>query len=100
MEKKEITASSSLKTLHTFIDKEGLLRVGGRLQQSTLVYQTMHQMILPSNHHFTIMVVSAEQISLHYAGTISHRLGPTRNKTITKGYIVIYVCFVTKAVHN
>jgi len=53
MEKQEFAARSSLKTLHPFIDKEGLLRVGGRLQQSTLPYQTMHQMILLSNHHFT-----------------------------------------------
>ena len=68
MEQQEVAASSSLKTLHPFIDKEGLLRVGGRLQQSTLPYQTMHQMILPSNHHFTKLVVSAEHIRLHHAG--------------------------------
>jgi len=68
MEKQEVAASSYLKTLHPFIDKEGLLRVGGRLQQSTLPYQTMHQMILPSNHHFTKLVVSAEHIRLHHAG--------------------------------
>ena len=41
-EKQEVASSSSLKTLHTFIVKEGLLRVGGRLQQSTLPYQAMH----------------------------------------------------------
>jgi len=46
MEQQEVAVSSSLKTLHPFIDKDGLLRVGGRLQQSTLPYQTMHQMIL------------------------------------------------------
>ena len=34
-----------------------------------------------------------------YAGPISLRLGPPRSKTITKGYIAIFVCFVTKAVH-
>jgi hypothetical protein len=45
IEQKEIASSSSLKTLHTFIDKEGLLRVGGRLQQSTPPHQAMHQMI-------------------------------------------------------
>ena len=39
MEQQEVAASISLKTLHPFIDKEGLLRVGGRLQQSTLPYQ-------------------------------------------------------------
>ena len=68
MEQQEVVASSSLKTLHPFIDKEGLLRVEGRLQQSTPPYKTMHQMILPSNHHFTKLVVSAEHIRLHHAG--------------------------------
>ena len=34
-----------------------------------------------------------------YAGPISLRLGPPRSKTITKGYIAIFVCFVTKALH-
>ena len=68
MEQQEVASSSSLKTLHPFIDKEGLLRVGGRLQQSTLLYQAMHQMILPANHHFTKLVVSAEHLRLHHAG--------------------------------
>ena len=67
MEQQDVSASSSLKTLHPFIDKEGLLRVGGRLQQFTLPYQTMHHMILPSNHHFTKLVFSAEHIRLHHA---------------------------------
>ena len=52
MEQQEVASTSSLKTLHPFIDQEGLLRVG-RLQQSTLPYQAMHQMILPPNHQFT-----------------------------------------------
>jgi len=34
-----------------------------------------------------------------YAGPISLTLGPPRSKTITKCYIAILVCFVTKAVH-
>jgi hypothetical protein len=66
-EQREVASSSYLKTLHPFIDKEGLLRVGGRLQ-STLPYQAMHQMILPANHHFTKLVVSAEHLRLHHAG--------------------------------
>jgi hypothetical protein len=53
IERQEVAATSFLKTLHSFVDKEGHLRVGGRLQQFTLPYQAMHQMILPSNHHFT-----------------------------------------------
>ena len=38
-------------------------------------------------------------IGVDYAGPISLRLGPPGNKTITKGYIAVFVCFVTKAVH-
>jgi len=60
MEQQMVVANSSLKTLHSFTEKEGLPRVRVRLQQSTLPYQTMNQMILPSNHHFTKVVVSAE----------------------------------------
>jgi len=71
MEKLEVAASISLKTLHLFIDKQGLLTVGGKLQQSMLPYKTMHHMILPSNHHFTKLDVSAENIRLHKAGPIT-----------------------------
>jgi hypothetical protein len=47
-ETQEVAVNSSLKTLHPFIDKEGLLRVGRRLRHSTLPYRTIHQMILPA----------------------------------------------------
>ena len=64
MEHQEVAATSPLKTLH----QEGLLRVGGRLQRSTLPYQAMHQMILPLYHHFTKLVDSAEHGKLLHAG--------------------------------
>jgi len=66
--KQVVAANSVLKTLHPFIDNEGLIRVGGRLQHSTLPYQTRHQMILPANHHFSRFIVSAEHLRLHHAG--------------------------------
>jgi len=69
VETQEVAVNSSLKTLHPFLDKEGLLRVRGRLQHSTLPYQTRHHMILPANHHFTNLVVSAEHIRLLHAGS-------------------------------
>jgi hypothetical protein len=67
-EQQEVAAGSAFKMLHPFVDKEGILRVGGRLQQSALPYQAMHQMILPSTHHFTKLIVSAEHIRLLHAG--------------------------------
>jgi len=66
-EKQVVAVNSSLKTLHPFLDKEYLLRVGGRLQHSTLPYQTTHQMILPANH-FSKLIVSAEHMRLIHAG--------------------------------
>jgi len=66
MDQQEVESGRSLKTLQHFIDKEVLLRVGGRLQEYMLPYQIMHQTILPSNHHFTQLVVSAEHIRLHH----------------------------------
>jgi hypothetical protein len=66
--KQEVSTKSSLKCLHPFVDQEGLLRVGGRLQQSSFPYDDIHQMILPSNHYFTRIVVSAEHTRLLHAG--------------------------------
>jgi len=60
--KQEAAANCSLNTLHPIIDNDGLLRVGGRLEKSSLPYQKMHQMIFPANHLFSKFVVSAEQI--------------------------------------
>jgi transposase InsO family protein len=37
---------------------------------------------------------------IDYAGPVSLRLGTTRSKTITKGYIAIFVGFTRKAVHT
>jgi len=68
MEQQEVAASSSLKTMQNFIVKEGLLRVEGCLQHSTLPSQRINQTILPPNHHFSKLVVSAEHINLHQAG--------------------------------
>ena len=36
---------------------------------------------------------------MDYAGPISLRMETPRSKVITKGYIAIFVCFATKAVH-
>jgi len=34
-----------------------------------------------------------------YAGPVSLRVGTPRSKTTIKGYIAIFVCFATKAIH-
>ena len=161
----EVSSKSSIKSLYPFVADEGLLRVGGRLQHSSLPYGTVHQLILPPNHYFTELVVCAEHLRLlhagpqlllaslrrqywiprirnvikqvihrclkcyrlkihashqlmgslpssriqpacpflttgiDYAGPILLKLGAPRSKTVIKGYIAVFVCFTTKAVH-
>jgi hypothetical protein len=48
-----LTKSSSLMSLNVFLDKAKLIRVGGRLRNSGLQFDTKHQIVLPKHHHFT-----------------------------------------------
>ena len=58
--------SSSILRLTPYLDKEGLLRVGGRLQNSTLSESEKHQVILPINHHVTrLLIEKADRDTLH-----------------------------------
>jgi hypothetical protein len=70
----KVASTSSLKTLCPFIEQEGILRVGGRLQQSTLPYQAMHQIILLASHRFTNLLVSAEHMTSSRWATITDSL--------------------------
>lgn len=63
-----LPATSKLRNLHPFLDKENTLRVGGRLQQSQLPMETKHQAILPSSHHLTKLIITSEHQRLLHAG--------------------------------
>jgi hypothetical protein len=64
-----VRATSNLKALYSIVDQEGIVRVERRLQQSTIPYHTMHQIILPANHHLTKLIMSVEHIRLHHTRT-------------------------------
>lgn len=157
--------SSKLLSLTPFLDENGILRVGGRLDNSTLPYNEKHPIILPHKHHFTTLVLrDAHQKTLHggnqsthayvlrrywiidaktairriihncticcrykaetskqlmgklpsprvipskpfthtgmdYAGPFNLRVSPGRGMKSYKGYIVVFVCLSTKAMH-
>ena len=46
-EKKSLPKESNLLRLDPFVDADGLLRVGGRVRNSTLVYHEKHPLLLP-----------------------------------------------------
>jgi len=66
--KGQVSSKSHLQPLQPFLDKEGYLRVGGRLQHSHLPYDSKHQLILPPVHHITELIIINEHLRLLHAG--------------------------------
>ena len=54
--------------LHPILDDHGLLRVGGRGNQSKLEYSLCHPIILHGNHPVTKLLISTEHLRLLHAG--------------------------------
>ncbi|GFX01249.1 integrase catalytic domain-containing protein [Trichonephila clavipes] len=136
--KKQISlpSKSPLRSLHPFIDEHGLVRVGGRLKNSQLRFNSKHPIILPSQHSISELLIKEQHIAhLHagptfvtnskhppqlmgnlpkhrvtlerpffscgidYAGPVLIKCNKGRGAKSTKGYIALFVCLATKAVH-
>lgn len=63
----DIPAQSKLRSFNPFIDKEGLIRVGGRLVASTLEETRKHPILLPK-HYLTKLIFRYEHFRLGHAG--------------------------------
>lgn len=156
---------SKILSLNPFIDGNNILRVGGRLQQSDLLYEEKHPIILPHTSPLTKMIIdnihrstlhggntltlaqvrskywiinglsavrqhirkciichrynaeSCQQLmgsfpkprisisrpfthtGVDYAGPIDVKMSPGRGNKSYKGYIAIFICLATKAIH-
>ncbi|XP_074485799.1 uncharacterized protein LOC141764441 [Sebastes fasciatus] len=64
---KEVSHRSPLEKLDPFIDEEGLMRVGGRLQSADLSELEKHPLIIPANHHVATLLVR------HYHNQVAHQ---------------------------
>ncbi|XP_054709241.1 uncharacterized protein LOC129218946 [Uloborus diversus] len=157
---KSLPCKSLLLSLCPFIDKDGLIRVGGRLQNSQLPFSAKHPIILPAQHKISSLLVKhfhasttlllgilrqqywiigarkiikkcihncviccryrysvSKQImgnlpvdrvtltkpfsvcGVDYVGPVSILKHRGRGAKTTKGYIALFVCFATKALH-
>lgn len=160
-----VNAKSSIASLYPFLDKNGILRVGGRLQNANINYMQKHPAIIPKNHelskrliwHYhtknlhcgpslTLQIIQQQFWLIHgrslirhelrgcvncfkhkpvtiqqlmgqlpspritltrafhnsgidYAGPLEIASKPGRGSKIIKGFIAIFVCMSTKAVH-
>ncbi|GFX35063.1 integrase catalytic domain-containing protein [Trichonephila clavipes] len=68
--KKQISLppKSPLRSLHPFIDEHGLVRVGRRLQNSQLPFNSKHPIILPSQHSISELLIKEQHIAHLHAG--------------------------------
>lgn len=60
---------TSLQKLSVFIDDEGIIRVGGRLKHSPLLYGTRHPYLLPKDHKFVQLLIEHYHKSYCHAAT-------------------------------
>ena len=82
-ERKRIKTISSLFRLDPFIDRNGLLRVGGRLGKSiSLPEDLMHPVILPKKSHITTLVIRHSHEKVAHTGR-----GNTLNELRSKYWI-------------
>lgn len=58
-----------ISKLTAFIDHQGVLRVGGRLQNAQLDEETIHPMILPRKSQLTYLVIARAHLSTLHGGT-------------------------------
>ncbi|XP_011173132.1 uncharacterized protein LOC105205463 [Solenopsis invicta] len=64
----EVRSGSPLRRLLPFVDTHGLIRVGGRLQNSFLSESERHPVILSKDHHVTALLIRKAHISTLHGG--------------------------------
>jgi len=63
--KKEIKTNNKILSLNPFLDKDGVLRVGGRLQNSNAEFNVKHPIILEKCHLTSLLIKNAHKETLH-----------------------------------
>ncbi|XP_035205270.1 uncharacterized protein LOC118180260 [Stegodyphus dumicola] len=126
---KTISKTSSILELNPFLNNDGIMHVGGRLQKSRLSYLQRHPIIMPSKHHFVNLLVWDAHSKVFHGGnsetfieirerywiikgrqTVKNILrkcilcidfgGPPYAKdSDEKNYIVLFTSGVTRALH-
>lgn len=65
---KPVEKTSEIATLTPFIDDKGIIRVGGRLENSSLPYDTKHPVLLPYSHPVTKLILTQIHIQNLHVG--------------------------------
>ena len=80
-----VKLSSNLYKLDPFIDKQGLLRVGGRLKSATSPYSIKHPIVIPKKGHVATLLIH----QFHHGKQHHQGYGITHNAIRQAGYYII-----------
>lgn len=67
-EGKQLRPKSNVAALSPFLDKHGIIRVGGRLEASDYTYDKKHPVLLSAKHHITKLLFVQEHLRQLHAG--------------------------------
>ena len=90
--KKTVTSTSNLLCLTPFLDHKGLMRVGGRLENSALSYYQKYPVILSPKDPLTILLISSKHKDLHHSGPTS------LSSIISEEYYIVGVKHLTRTI--
>lgn len=105
IQKRKHIVTNPLKSSSVFIDDERLIRVCGRIQKSSLSYNTKHSIILTNTHPFTAIIKFHYHmllIKLHYLhaapqaliAAVLERFWPIKSRRLAAKICRLYrVCF-------
>lgn len=87
-----VASSSSILSLHPFLDSDGILRVGGRLRHAPLPYDTRHPIILASHPLVHLIISKVHLETLHgdlqlTLRTLRHEFWVFRARSLVKSII-------------
>ncbi|XP_018368835.1 PREDICTED: uncharacterized protein LOC108764926 [Trachymyrmex cornetzi] len=86
----ELNASSKILQLQPFLDKQGILRVGGRLHHTPWEFERKHPIILPDRNRFSRLLFVREHQRLLHAGqqlllaSIREKYWPLRGRDLAR----------------
>lgn len=63
-----ISAKSTLKSLNPFLDEHKIIRVGGRLQNTSLTFDEKHPIILNKHSHLTTLIIRTHHLETMHGG--------------------------------
>ena len=88
--------SSAIFRLDPFLDRQGVLHVGGRIRQASISDEVKHPVILPKSEHISMLIIR------HFHEATEHQgRGFTLNEIRSSGYwIVGCSTLVSRLIHN